>query len=263
MCLILIAHQVHADWPLVIAANRDEFRNRPSVAADWWPQAPVLGGRDLRAGGTWLAVNRAGRFCAVTNYREMVPADSARRSRGEVPLRFLEGRTPTTDFGAQLQSDATLYGGYSALFGGPGDLHWYSNRGGAPQRVTPGVHGLSNHLLDTPWAKVERGRKMLEENIKHSLDIIDLMRILSDKEVPDDALLPNSGLGAETERMLAPIFIDATQYGTRCSTVVAWSETGEVHFAESSHDPGGGLRRFSFQAAVDAGIDAGHSITKS
>lgn len=250
MCLILIAHQVQAEWPLVIAANRDEFRDRPSAPAEWWPETAVLGGRDLRAGGTWLAVDRDGRFCAVTNYREMAPPDAARRSRGEVPLRFLEGGTRAADFGAELRRHAGLYGGYSALFGGPGDLWWYSNRGGAPQPVGPGVHGLSNHLLNTPWAKVERGRHLLAQHMRNAADPYDLLTILTDRQVPADAPLPDSGLDAATERMLAPIFIDAERYGTRSSTVIAWSREGEVRFAERSHDPGGGLRRFSFDAPM-------------
>ena len=246
MCLILIAHHVHTDWPLVIAANRDEFRDRPSAPADWWPETDVLGGRDLRAGGTWLAVNREQRFCAVTNYREMAPAEPARRSRGEVPLRFLDSHAPAADFGARLQREAELYGGYSALFGAPGDLWWYSNRGGTPQPIGPGVHGLSNHLLNTPWTKVQRGRNLLENHMRNDSDPYDLLDILVDRVVPEDAELPASGLDIATERMLAPMFIDADRYGTRCSTVVAWSRDGELRFAERSHDPGGDTRRFSF-----------------
>jgi uncharacterized protein with NRDE domain len=238
MCIILLAHQVNPDYPLIVAANRDEFYGRPTLAAGFWMDAPdTLAGRDLERGGTWLGVTRTGRIAAVTNYRESAPKSEDALSRGHLVSNFLNGSEGPEEYLSGLSSSAGLYAGFNLIVGGPVGLFYFSNRGGVvPQPIAPGIHGLSNHLLDTPWPKVERGRRALGEIAKRSgeLSVEDIFKVLADDARASDEDLPETGVGVELERVLSPVFISTKGYGTRSSTVLAFNRNGEALFVERS-----------------------------
>ncbi|HLS99041.1 MAG: NRDE family protein [Porticoccaceae bacterium] len=239
MCLIALAWQAHPRYPLVLVANRDEFLDRPAAPAHWWPQHPgLLAGRDLEAGGTWLAVGASGRFAAVTNYREgrPVPGD---RSRGELPLHFVTGNDAPEAFVAGLAAQGLRYGGFNLLAGDGDSIAWCSNRKAGHQRLVPGIHTLSNHLLDTPWPKSELARLKLQK-LLHGDDfgVEELFAVLADRAPFDDHSLPVTGVGLDKERVLSPPFIVADGYGTRCTTVLRVDRAGRLLFAEQNFDNG-------------------------
>ncbi len=240
MCIILLAHQVNPDYPLILAANRDEFYERPTERARFWKDAPqTLAGRDMERGGTWLGVTRTGRIAAVTNYREPGPKPSDALSRGHLVSGFLNGIEEPYEYLSKLSSSAASYGGFNLIVGTPGELYYFSNRGGGPQRIQPGIHGLSNHLLDTPWPKVLLGRKALSEiaSRRGELSVEDVFRVLADDARALDEALPETGVGLELERMLSPVFISTAGYGTRSSTVLAVNRNQEVIFVERTFTP--------------------------
>ncbi len=158
MCLIVFAWRQHPDFPLIVAANRDEFYERPTLAADFWADHPeVLGGRDLKEMGTWLGITRKGRFAALTNYRDPLHVRADAPSRGWLVRDFLTGERGAEDYLARLRDRGAAYNGFSLILGDAAGLYYYSNRGEeGPAALAPGVYGLSNHLLDTPWPKVRR-----------------------------------------------------------------------------------------------------------
>lgn len=236
MCLILVAWQAHPDYPLVLAANRDEYHARPSAPAGFWQDRPdVLGGRDLEGSGTWLGVTRRGRFAAVTNYRDPGEAPAAPRSRGLLASRFLEnGEAPAVCMRA-VERDAATYRGFNFLAGDTRELWWASNRGGPPRRLGAGVYGLSNHLLDTPWPKVTRGKQRLTQALERSVSVEPLMALLADPAPAADAELPDTGIGLERERVLSAARIVAPLYGTRCSSVLIVGRDGRLRFAERAY----------------------------
>ena len=161
MCLILVAFKTVEDYPLLIAANRDEFHARPAQKADWWPDdADLLGGRDLQAGGTWLGVHRSGKFAAVTNYRDADASKRGRRSRGHLVSEFLQGKLSPSAYIQTLQGDD--FSGFNLLVSDGETLAYLSNRGANSGELAPGLYALSNATLDTPWEKVERSRSRLQ-----------------------------------------------------------------------------------------------------
>ena len=252
MCLILFAWQAHPRYPLIVAANRDEFHQRPAAAADFWHEQPdLLAGRDLEAGGTWLGLTRGGRFSAITNYREPPsPEMPLERSRGDLVRDYLEGSSDPMAYALGLAEQASEYRGYNLLMGTGDSLVYASNRNGPPADIGPGVHGLSNHLLDTDWPKVRSGRERLEELIEEdAVSASGLLELLTDRaltpgEFPEDV---EDGL---VQRELANhYFIVSPMYGTRCSTVVLLDRDANVEFVERQFDTGGretGTRRFEF-----------------
>jgi uncharacterized protein with NRDE domain len=256
MCLILLAWRTRDDYPLVLAANRDEFYGRPSAPAQFWEDQPgVLGGRDLEKGGTWLAVSRSGRLAAVTNYREGRSRRAAARSRGELVADFVAGTDEPERYLARLASSRADYDGFNLLVGSLWDgMAYYSNRGGAPHGLQPGVHGLSNHLLNSPWPKVERGKAGLLDLLaapEHEL-VPALFSLLEDQTPPPDHLLPDTGVGHAWERVLSTAFIRTPDYGTRCTTVIVADARGQVRFIEHTHGVGttaAQRREYAFRAS--------------
>jgi uncharacterized protein with NRDE domain len=218
MCLIALAWRAHPDFPLVVAANRDEWRDRPAAPAHWWDDHPaILAGRDLQAGGTWMGVTRARRFAAVTNFRDPSDRRSTALSRGTLVTEFLRGEDTPEAWLARLAASASLYNGFNLLVGDAGSLCYFGSREGEVRAVEPGVHALSNHLLDEPWPKVQRARAGMREALG---DDGALFALLSDATpAPDDAL-PETGVGLARERQLSPILITGADYGTRASTVL-------------------------------------------
>lgn len=261
MCLILIAWRVHPEYPLVLAGNRDEAYERPSLAADFWKDDPrIFGGRDLEKGGTWLAIARSGRFGAVTNFREGAPRRDAPRSRGELVADFVRGTEEPRAYLERIARHDSSFGGYTLIVGDREQLYAYSNRGGSIVEVAPGVHGLSNHLLDTPWPKVVRGKERLAAQLAAPEDelVAEIFAILADRTLAPDSELPDTGVGLERERALSPAFIAGERYGTRASTVLLVRRTGEVLFAERAFGPrglpaGASERRFSLDADIAPG----------
>ena len=233
MCLIALAWKARADLPLVVAANRDEWRERPAEPAHWWPDHPDLfAGRDLQAGGTWMGVTRGGRFAAVTNFRDPADKRSTARSRGGLVTDFLRSPAAPREFLAGLAARAGDYNGFNLLVGDGESLWYFGSREGEARAVEPGVHGLSNHLLDEPWPKVVRARMAMEAALKEGDPAPRLFAALSDGEGAPDASLPSTGVGLAWERRLASPLITGEDYGTRCSTVIVVSGEGRVAFEE-------------------------------
>jgi uncharacterized protein with NRDE domain len=236
MCLVLLLHDAHPGYRLIVAANRDEFYDRPTLPAELWSDAPgLLAGRDLRAGGTWLGVHRTGRFAAVTNYRQGQREAAAIRSRGHLVSDYLLGRMSPRAHLAQVERDAAQYNGFNLIAGDATEVVYFSNREGVARVLAPGVYGLSNHLLDTPWPKVIAGKVALGELVRESAAprlMDELFALLSDRTRPADELLPETGIGREWERLLSSAFIVSPDYGTRSSTVVLVSRDGRTAFAE-------------------------------
>lgn len=242
MCLILVAYRASADYPLVIAANRDEAYTRPALSADRWSDCPhVYGGRDLQAGGAWLAVSVDGRYAALTNFRQGGARDPALRTRGELVANYVCGNAAPSAYLENVQHDGARYNGFSMLAGDAQDLYFYSNRGNGIRRVTPGVHGLSNHLLDEPWPKVINGIASLESWLALSVErLVDkLYEYLADRTVAPDHLLPSTGVDAQRERELSAAFIADEHYGTRASSVIVVRADGGVFFGERAFGPNG------------------------
>lgn len=233
MCLIVLAWKARADLPLVVAANRDEWRDRPAAPAHWWPDHPALfAGRDLKAGGTWMGVTRQGRFAAVTNFRDPAERRSTARSRGELVTDFLLGGETAAAFLSRLAPRAGEYNGFNLILGDGGSLWYYGSREAEARAIEPGVHGLSNHLLDEPWPKVVRGIAAMRSALEDPDPTPRLFAALADREGAPDESLPKTGVGIEWERRLAPPLITGADYGTRASTVVQFSAAGEIRVEE-------------------------------
>ncbi len=237
MCVLLVAHRDHPAYALVVAANRDEFHERPTAPASYWDDEPrILGGRDLERGGSWLAIDTSGRFAAVTNIRRDAPQWSP-RSRGLLVADFLRGAAGPAAYAEALTG---AYTGANLLAGDANELVWWSSSG-AVQRLAAGTYGLSNAQLDSPWPKVNRLKHAfgaLRESSGEAL-IEGLLELLRDAATPADDELPSTGVGLELERVLGPIFIRAQHYGTRCSTVVLREPGGHTTFVERRFDAHG------------------------
>lgn len=241
MCLVLLALDTHPDYALVLAANRDEFYQRPTAAAAFWEDAPgVLGGRDLQAGGTWLGIERRGRLAAVTNYRQGQREPAASRSRGGLVADYLTGRRDGREHIERVRREAAEYNGFNLIAGDTGAMLYLSNREGRMRELGPGVYGLSNHLLDSPWPKVAAGKSRLSALLTGGGEVVDgLFALLSDRAQAADELLPRTGVSPEWERLLSSAFIVSPEYGTRSSTVILVGRDGRVAFVERSFGPGG------------------------
>jgi uncharacterized protein with NRDE domain len=248
MCLLVLAWRVQADTPLLLAGNRDELYERPAAPAAFWAEAPLLlAGRDLLAGGTWLGATRDGRFAAVTNYREPRRVAPPPCSRGELPRDYLLGGAPPGEFLRGLTGRAADYAGFNLLCGDRDELWWYSNRGGAPRRLEPGIYGLSNDLLDTPWPKVEIAKAGMSALCAAGAPATaDLLGLLDDRRTHESAGDPAFGLDATLVRALSAIFIETPRYGTRCSSVLRLGVNGRAEFVERSHAPDRGEAHFRF-----------------
>jgi len=242
MCLILFAWQAHPRFPLIVAANRDEFHNRPTEAAHWWAEADgVLAGRDLQAGGTWMGVSRDGRFAAVTNYREPPePELPLERSRGQLVRDYLTGDNPAAEFAWRLGSSSNRYQGFCLLLSDHEDLVCASNRMEEPVPVSPGVHALSNHLMDTAWPKAQHGRLRLQTLLKSDrVDAESLLGIMADRSLVPGEEPAEFDLRLAPERLTRISFVVSPEYGTRSSTVLLVDRESGVEYVERRFDPTG------------------------
>jgi uncharacterized protein with NRDE domain len=239
MCSIFFAYKTHPRYRLIVAANRDEFYERPTAQAAVWKDAPdIFAGRDLKHGGTWLGVTTHGKFAAVTNYRDPF-VSLGNLSRGSLVSGFLRGEIEPQKYLGAIEETAGRYSGFNLLVGDEESLWYFSNRELKKQKLSAGVYGLSNHLLDTPWQKVVKGKDALTEIVSEKeIAVDDIFSFLSDRQQADDSLLPNTGIGLEKERVLSSVFIVSPIYGTRSSTVVLIDNIGEVNFIERAFRDG-------------------------
>jgi uncharacterized protein with NRDE domain len=240
MCLIVLAWQARADLPLAVAANRDEWRDRPAEPAHWWPDHPeILAGRDLQAGGTWMGITRKGRFAAVTNFRDPAERRTTAKSRGGLVTEFLLGSDSPARFLSNLAARSLDYNGFNLILGDGATLFYFGSREGVPRAIEPGVHGLSNHMLDEPWPKVVRGKQAMNAALAAKDPSPALFDMLADGSGASDDALPNTGVGIEWERRLSSALITGADYGTRASTVLTVAATGEAKLEERTRDAGG------------------------
>lgn len=246
MCLIVFAWRAHPDYPLVIAANRDEFYSRRTRPAAWWGQSvSLLAGQDEEAGGTWLGITRRGRFATLTNVRAPSERNPHAPSRGALVLAALQSGERGGRWISGHLARTAAFNGFNLLVGnvladseGEGSLAYYSNRLGAPPRVLePGVYGLSNAFLDTPWPKVTRAVGRFACSIADRVRVDKLLKLMSDRQPAKDSDLPSTGVPLDWERALSAIEIRANGYGTRASTVLTVRADGLTTFFERTFEP--------------------------
>lgn len=255
MCLVVIAWQQHADYPLIVAGNRDEFHARPTQPAHWWQDQPnILGGRDLQAGGTWLGLSSSGRFATVTNYRDAQKSEAGHRSRGHLITDFLQGDATPIEAMRDIKLDA--YAGFNLLTFDGETLGWCSNRGGEIRELEPGYYGLSNALLDSPWHKVRRSRLALQNLIEaDNVNETQLLRLLDDRVKAPVNEIESDHLPFDKAHAISAPFIVMPDYGTRCSSVATLTSSGEWKFHERRFNAAGkvaGDSRFSISSQTQA-----------
>lgn len=239
MCMILFAYDAHPGYKLIVAANRDEDYSRPTAPAAFWGQdSLILAGKDLEQGGTWMGITKGGRYAAITNYRDPSFKRARPLSRGRIVREYLECDIPTQLFMEKVLREGERYNGFNLLAGTENEIYCCSNRESIVRKVEKGVHGLSNSLLDVPWPKVSEGIAGLKGCLcEREINIDCLFNMLASQKKADDHLLPETGVGLEFERMLSPIFIAGSDYGTRSSTVLLIDRSGYVNFWERSFFP--------------------------
>jgi len=257
MCLILFSYRHHPEFPLILAANRDEFHSRPTAPLGFWEDAPeILAGRDLKGGGAWMGVSRSGRFAALTNYRDPASLRPEAPSRGRLTTDFLlHGDAPST-YLTRVRESGNIYNGFNLLVMAAAGLFYYSNRGSGITPVAPGIHGLSNALLNTPWPKIKKGKAAMAEAVSMGrIDPESLLALLQDPSPSPDHQLPATGVDLEMERRLSPMFISMEGYGTRTSSAMIMDRRGKVLFWERTFptDGKGGpeTRRFCIQTEIE------------
>jgi uncharacterized protein with NRDE domain len=253
MCLLSVSWQVSERYPLVIAGNRDEFRDRPSEDAHWWEtRPPLLAGRDAESGGTWLGMTRRGRFAIVTNFRDLKPR-KGNVSRGRLVTDFLLGRRSPAQFAKYLETVEREYAGFNLLYGDRKHLFYFSNRGIGIGELRPGTYAVSNALLNTPWPKVKQARAVMETAVSDDgVDTDALLALMQDRTQPPDEELPHVTLPLEQRRVIAAPFIVGRQYGTRCTTIITVRDDRQVAFMEQRYGKNsrvGGRSEFSFRIA--------------
>ncbi|HEY8512333.1 MAG TPA: NRDE family protein [Cyclobacteriaceae bacterium] len=239
MCLIVLSLNEHPDYPLIVAANRDEFYERKSASAAFWSDHPeILGGRDLVANGTWLAMHRNGRVAMVTNYRDLTRYRPDAPSRGGLVTDFLLSEQQPLAYLEDVARRSHLYNGFNLIVGNPHELYYYSNYGNGITAIPPGLHGISNALLNTPWPKVRKATQTIGTLIRDRVGNPDtyLDALYDDVTAPDNEL-PDTGVGLERERQLSSVFIKSPGYGSRSSTVILVDRNNQVRFSERVYNP--------------------------
>ncbi|MBI4998707.1 MAG: NRDE family protein [Rhodocyclales bacterium] len=263
MCLILVAWQAHPEYPLVVAANRDEFFKRPTAAAAFWPGGRIVAGRDLEAGGTWMGATVDGRFAALTNFRAPELHREGMASRGQLVADYLGGDESPGAWLARQRKDAARYNPFNLLVGDRHTLACFSSTDGKTRELAPGVYGLSNHLLDTPWPKVSAAKSSLSRALAALPDDRALFDLLRDDSIHPDDALPRTGVSLDWERLLSAAFVKAPGYGTRSSTVLIVSRGGTPVLDEQTWLEGGqagGRSRFRF--SLTGSGSCGHAVSR-
>ncbi|PLW69134.1 NRDE family protein [Pseudohalioglobus lutimaris] len=242
MCLILFAYRTSAAYPLMVAANRDEFHARPTAPAGFWDEHPdVFAGRDLQAGGTWMGINRNGRFAAVTNYRDPQRTVPGPRTRGELTTSFLAGKQTAEAYLREVAHRARDYAGFNLLLGEAGTLWYYSNstHDEGPRQLRPGIYGLSNARLDTPWPKILLGKQAMQNQIHSIPSHNGLASAVSSRELASPEQLQAQGLDSEMDQLLSSQFIVNPTYGTRATTTLWQDAEGRLQWRELNFSPDG------------------------
>ena len=240
MCLILFLYEKHPDYRLILAANRDEFYDRPTSPLALWDDAPdVLAGRDLKGTGTWLGITKNGRIAAITNFREPDLFKTNAPSRGLLVSDYLTGTRAPKTYLKHIKAIGQRYNGFNLILGDVSGLYYYSNKADKIKELKPGLYGLSNHLLDTPWPKVEKGKAGLKKILtgKKQINTEEIFSLLSDRTFAPDNRLPDTGIDLDWERMLSPLFIKSDIYGTRSSSIVLIDGSHEASLIERSFIP--------------------------
>src|SRR5690625_2784716 len=253
MCIISFHFQEHPYYKLIVAANRDEFYDRPTEEAHFWEDEPnILAGRDLKEMGTWLGMTKEGRFAALTNFRDSTSEKKNKVSRGEIVSSFLTSDQIAPDFLYELQTKKENYNGFNVLVGTADELYYYGNRQKDISKINPGTHSISNHLINSPWPKVNKARTMLREYVKSTerIDIEELFSQLNNQEIANDDLLPETGVSLTLERQLSPVFIQTDNYGTRSSTVILVTHDDEVTFIERTYNSGAFKKENKFNFTI-------------
>ncbi|MEM0912823.1 MAG: NRDE family protein [Pseudomonadota bacterium] len=235
MCILFIAIEQHKDYPLIIAANRDEFHQRPTLASHVWESAShILAGKDELANGTWMGINKFGHIAAITNIRAPGREVENAISRGGLVTDFLDHQPLPQNYHQQIKSSRQRYNGYNLLFGQLTELSVYNNFEDDLQRLTPGVYGLSNAMLNTPWPKLDAGKAELAKYCQQDrpIDFDQLFSLLKNKQPAQDELLPKTGVPIEWEKKLSSIFIQSPEYGTRSSTLLLINNQQHVYWQE-------------------------------
>lgn len=240
MCLISLAFKVHPRYPLILIANRDEVYKRPARKAQFWVEEGypnILAGKDMEAGGTWLGVHKDGKWGALTNYRNFEHIKAHAPSRGELVLDFLKQEVSSQEYLEKIRKGGGEYNGFNLLLGDKEEIFHYSNISGVVTQVAPGIHGLSNALLNTSWPKSQRANRGLEAVLKEEKVSIDgLFEILNDSTQAEEGQLPNTGLPLDMEKAVSSVFIKSENYGTRCSTLFLVKQDGRKEFYERTYD---------------------------
>lgn len=235
MCLICFSYQTSPAFRLILAANRDEFFNRPTLSLHrMGKDGQILAGRDLQQGGCWLGVNTSGKLAALTNYRDPQQYQPSAPSRGHLVLDYLETKSDSEKYIAAVRARNLPCNGYNLLLLDNNQLLYYSSVTGMCVALSPGIYALSNSFLDTPWPKVQRIKQLFSAVIAANPEDLDdsLLHILRDTYRPHDMDLPTTGVGIEWERKLSSIFIAEEEYGTRSSSVVSCFADGRITFTE-------------------------------
>lgn len=253
MCLIVFAFNHHPEYPLILAGNRDEFYAREAEQAHIWDTDPaILAGKDLRAGGTWLGVSKKGEFGAITNYRDLDNPIEGERSRGEIIPGFLTRSGKARQKLNRLKQSLQHYSGFNLLAGNKEQLYYLNNVHGKIDPVEPGIHGISNAVLNTPWPKVEMAKLEFKKAITpKSIDRERIFRLLKNSETFPEESLPETGLSPEMEKAVSPIFIETEGYGTRCSNLLTIDSGGRINFIEKTYPVSDGtseiINEFTFE----------------
>lgn len=240
MCTIVFAHKAHSKYPLIVLGNRDEFKNRPSKGAHYWPENPhIFAGLDLKEKGTWMGVTTDGRLAFITNYRDFKLHKPDMKSRGELTRDYLLSNLSPENYLKWVQQNRHLYNPFNLVVGTVDALWYYSNIQNKIIKISEGIHGLSNAFLNTSWYKVDKAKKALKDILKQdNIEVSQLFELLNDREIPDDSLLPNTGIDIELERVLSSINIDTELYGTLFKTIILVDKKGELTFYEAEKSDG-------------------------
>jgi uncharacterized protein with NRDE domain len=244
MCILFIAVNQHPRYPLVIAANRDEFHQRPTQPAHFWESDKnILAGKDLTAGGTWMGINTAGNIAALTNIRAPGKERQNAITRGELVANFINKHNSQSNYLQQLKDSHLQYNGYNLLFGNLDQLQVYNSFEDTAYELEDGVYGLSNASLNSPWPKLDIGRSALA-NYCTNADILShehLFELLGNNLPANDDELPDTGIPVEWEKKLSSIFIISPEYGTRSSTVLLVDNNHQAYWEERSFSNTGEL----------------------
>jgi len=238
MCILFFAINQHPKYPVIICANRDEFHQRPTKAMHWWADSDVLAGQDLQAGGTWLGLNKQGRFSALTNFRQPHLINENKKSRGDLVLHALAKSTSTMS--TQLAKSAQQYNGFNLVFGQLNNLHCFDSVSQKQQQLTAGFHSLCNGALDDIWPKMALGQAKLSKAIKdHNLDIDLLFELMKNSQQAHTESLPNTGVPLNWEQLLSSIFIVSPDYGTRTTNIITLDQKGKIAVYDRSYNEQG------------------------